>query len=141
MLNYIWPIVLVLLSNTIYQIAAKSIPGEMNSFASLTITYAVAALFCLLMFFVTNKDSTLMAEYAKTNWAPFALGVVIIGLEIGLIFAYRAGWPVSSASVVANTLVAVALIFVAALLYKEQITMTKVAGIALCIGGLVLINK
>lgn len=141
MFNYIWPIVLVLLSNTIYQIAAKGIPGEMNSFASLTITYAVAAVFCLIMFFITSKDSTLLAEYTKTNWAPIALGVVIVGLEVGFVFAYRAGWPVSEASVVANTLVAIALIFVAALLYKEQITMTKVAGIALCIGGLVLINK
>lgn len=141
MFNYVWPIALVLLSNTIYQIAAKGIPGEMNSFASLTITYAVAAIFCLIMFFITNKDSALLMEYAKTNWAPFALGVVIVGLEVGFVFAYRAGWPVSEASVVANTLVAIALIFVAALLYKEQITMTKAAGIALCIGGLVLINK
>lgn len=141
MFNYIWPIALVLISNTIYQIASKSVPGNMDAFASLTITYTVSAVFCLIMFFVTNKNSTLMAEYAKTNWAPFLLGIVIIGLEIGLIFAYRAGWPVSSASVVANTLVAIALIFVAAFVFKEQITMTKIAGIALCMGGLILINK
>ena len=141
MFNYIWPIALAVLSNTIYQIAAKGMPSEMNSFASLTITYVVAAIACLVMFFVTARDTTLAAEYSKTNWAPFVLGVMIIGLEVGMISAYKAGWTVSTAALVANTVLAVILIFVAAILYKEQITLSKIAGIVLCLGGLVLINK
>lgn len=43
MLNYIWPLALVVLSNVFYQISAKSVPDAMNPFASLTITYLVGA--------------------------------------------------------------------------------------------------
>ena len=41
MLSYVLPIILVVFSNVVYQICAKSIPGEINPLASLTIT-----LFC-----------------------------------------------------------------------------------------------
>ena len=43
MLAYIWPLGLVVLSNVIYQICAKSVPQGMSPFASLTVTYAVSA--------------------------------------------------------------------------------------------------
>ena len=47
MLNYVWPLALVVLSNVLYQICAKSIPKEMDPLASLTITtsYAERSLF------------------------------------------------------------------------------------------------
>ncbi len=41
MFNYVWPIALVIISNVVYQICAKSVPKEMNPFASLTVTYVV----------------------------------------------------------------------------------------------------
>ena len=47
MLNYIWPLLIIILSNTVYQICAKGIPEQMNTYASMTITYAVATLFLL----------------------------------------------------------------------------------------------
>ncbi len=37
MFNYVWPMILVIISNVIYQICAKSVPKEMNPFASLFI--------------------------------------------------------------------------------------------------------
>ena len=43
MLAYIWPIALVVLSNTLYQICAKSVPEGMNPLASLTVTYFIGA--------------------------------------------------------------------------------------------------
>ena len=45
MFNYLWPLAVIILSNTIYQICAKGIPEEMNTFASMTVTYGVAAIF------------------------------------------------------------------------------------------------
>lgn len=35
MFNYVWPIALVVLSNVVYQICAKSVLDGMNPFASL----------------------------------------------------------------------------------------------------------
>lgn len=140
MFNYVWPIGLVVLSNILYHICAKSVPERLNPFASLTITYAIGAIFSAIMFVVFNKNDSLFQQYGKLNWAPFALGFVIVGLEAGYIFAYKAGWQVSSASIVQSSFLAVALIFIGWLLFKEALTWNKIVGIFICLVGLVFIN-
>ena len=140
MFNYIWPLALVVVSNTVYQICAKSVPEGMNPLASLTITYVVGAVASLVLYFALNKGGNIVAEWGKTNWAPFVLGFVIVGLEVGYIYAFKAGWPVSTAQIVQSAVLAVILIFVGKLLYDEGITWNKIVGIAVCLGGLGLIN-
>ncbi len=141
MFSFIWPIALVVLSNVAYQVCAKSTPEGMNPFASLTVTYLVGAVFSALIYFAFGSGGNLLNEYAKLNWAPFALGIVIVGLEVGFIFAYKAGWQVSAASVVQSSFLAVALIFVGWLLYKEALTWNKIVGVVICLIGLVFINR
>jgi len=140
MFNYIWPIGLVLISNVFYQICAKSVPEKMDPFASVTITYLVGAAISFILFFVLNKDANLIKEYSKLNWAPIVLGAVIVGLEAGSIYAYKAGWPISTMQIVQASALAVILIFVGFFLYKEPLTWNKILGIIVCLGGLVLIN-
>lgn len=140
MFNYVWPLGLVVLSNVIYQICAKTVPDKMNPFASLTITYVVGAIVSLILYFVLRTEGNIIQEYQKTNWAPFVLGIVIVGLEVGYIYAYKAGWQVSAAQIVQAAVLAVILIFVGYLLYKEAITWNKVVGIIVCLAGLGLIN-
>ena len=141
MLSYIWPLLLVVVSNTLYQICAKSVPETMNPFASLTVTYAVSALASLLLYLVLREDGNLSGEYRQLNWAPFVLGVVLVGLEVGCIFAYKNGWAVNSFQIVQGALLGIVLIFVGRLVFAEQITPSKVAGIIICLIGLFFINK
>ena len=140
MFNYVWPIALVVLSNVVYQICAKSAPGDMDPLASLTVTYLVGALASGALYFLLHRGGNLLREYRALNWAPFVLGVVIVGLEVGFIYAYRAGWQVSRAQIVQSAVLAVCLVFVGALLYREHITWTKLAGVAICLVGLVFLN-
>ena len=140
MLAFIWPIALVVLSNTVYQICSKSMPPEVHPFASLTVTYLVGAILSGVMFFVLNPGGNLLREYGKLNWAPFALGIVIVGLEVGFVYAYKAGWQVSTASVVQNAFLAVALVIVGVLLYREHISWSKLVGTGLCLVGLAFIG-
>ena len=140
MIAYIWPLALVILSNTLYQICAKSVPGGIDPLASLTVTYSVGALFSLILYFILNKESNLINEYKHLNWAPFLLGLVIVGLEVGFIYAYKAGWEVSTAQVVQGAVLAVILIFVGRMLYKETITWNKIVGVVVCLAGLGIIN-
>ena len=83
MFSYIWPIALVVLSNVVYQICAKSIPRDIDPFASLTVTYAVGAIASAIIYYVMNKGGHLLREYSHLNWSPFVLGIVIVGLEVG----------------------------------------------------------
>lgn len=140
MFSYIWPIALVVLSNTLYQICAKSVPEGMNPLASLTVTYLVGAAVSCALYFILNRNANLLREIRLTNWAPIVLGVVIVGLEVGFIYAFRAGWQISMAQIVSSAVLAVILIFVGYLLYHEAITWNKIAGIIVCLAGLVLIN-
>ena len=140
MISYVWPICLVVLSNVAYQICAKSVPGDMNPLASLTITYFVGAITSGILYYVLERSGNLIREYGKMNWAPIVLGIVIVGLEVGWIYAYKAGWQVSKGFIVQSAFLAVALIFVGYLFYQETITWNKLVGIGICLVGLVFIN-
>ena len=100
MFSYIWPIAIVVICNTVYQICAKSVPDGMNPFASLTVTYLVAAAASAVLYFSLNRGGNIIQEITRTNWAPITLGLVIVGLEAGYIYAYKAGWPVNAAQIV-----------------------------------------
>jgi len=49
-------------------------------------------------------------------------GITIVGLEVGFIQMYRAGWNISIGSLVANIILAVVLIIVGLLIYKDNIS-------------------
>ncbi len=140
MWEMLWPILLIILSNTIYNVCTKSTPSNVNAFGALMITYIVAAILTAIIFVFLVKPENVAFELTKINWTSVVLGMAIVGLELAYIFAYRAGWKVSSASLVANIGLAIVLIFVGALLYGENISLKQVLGIFVCCGGLFLIN-
>ena len=140
MFSYIWPIALVVLSNVIYQICAKSTPRDIDPLASLTVTYAVGAIASAILYYVTNKSGHLLREYSHLNWSPFVLGIVIVGLEVGWIYAYKAGWQVSTGFIVQSAVLAAVLLLTGHFLYREALTWNKLVGVAICLIGLVFIN-
>ena len=140
-MSMIWPIALVVLSNIVYQICAKGVPKNMDTMASMTITYLVGAACSAVMYFIMNKNGNLLQEYMKINWAPIFLGVSVVGLEVGFIYAYKNGWAISTASIVQSAFLAVALLFVGALLYHETINISKIIGIGFCLVGLFFLKR
>ena len=71
----------------------------------------------------------------------FVLGLAVVGLEVGAIFMYKVGWEVSVGNIVQAIFVAIALLVVGVMVYKEPLTGTKLAGIAACLVGIFLLNK
>lgn len=140
MIYYYLPIVLTVIANVFYHIFQKSIPDNASPILSLIITYLTATLVSALFLFCELKDTSLLAELKKINWASLALGVSIIGLELGFLLAYRVGWNISIGALIANITVSLLLIPIGIAFYHETLTMQSIVGIALCIGGLLLIN-
>ena len=138
---YVFSILLIVISNVVYNICTKSTPGQINPFTSLLVTYLTAALLVLLAgrFFPSEKG--FIQSFGHLNWTSLALGVAIVGLEFGYIMAYRAGWNISIGSLVANILLAVMLIPVGVYLFREGFGANKIIGTVLCIAGLTMINK
>ena len=140
MWKLIWPILVVILSNTFYNICMKSMPGDVNAFGALMVTYLVAAIISGIIFVYAVGPSNVGVEMSKINWTSVVLALAIVGLEVGYVFVYRAGWAVSTASVVANIGLACVLIFVGYFLYRENVSISQIVGIIVCMFGLVLIN-
>lgn len=141
MWNMIWPMLVVVGANTIYNISTKSTPTDINAFASLAVSYLIAAVSSVVLFFLTSDGKSLVTELAKTNWSTYALGIAIIGLEFGYICIYRAGWKISVASLVSNISLACVLLLVGLFVYKEVITLKQFIGMGICALGLMLIAK
>ena len=140
MFSYIWPIALVVISNAVYQVCAKSTPESVNPFASLTVTYLVGAAASAILYFALGSGGNLLKGYGKLNWTSFVLGVVIVGPEVGWIYAYKAGWQVSMGFIVQSAFLATALLLIGFFLYHEALTWNKLVGVAICLVGLVFIN-
>ena len=141
MWSMLWPILLVVVGNTFYNICAKSTPGSVNGFASLTISYLVAGVCALIMFFLTSEEKNLAAELARTNWTAWVLGIVLVALEFGFIAMYRAGWKIGIAVQYTNIALACVLVLVGVVLYRETITFRQIIGMAVSALGLILIAK
>lgn len=131
---------MVILANTFYNICMKSMPSDVNPFGALMITYLVAAIISGVIFvFMVGPDNA-GSEIAKINWTSVILALAIVGLEVGYVFVYRAGWAVNTASVVANIGLACVLIVVGYFLYRENMSFNQILGIIVCMVGLILIN-
>ena len=140
MFSYIWPIALAILSNVLYHICAKTTPEGVHPFASLTVTYLTGAVLSAVLYYVPAPQANIVKECSRLNWAPFALGIVIVGLEGGWLYAYKAGWQVNTGFIVQSAFVSVLLLFVGYFLYREALSWNKLLGTAICLLGLVFIN-
>lgn len=142
MFIYVFSIVLIVASNILYNICQKSTPENANPFSALFVTYLVAAFITVVIFLLNKTDSkNLFHSFKELNWTSIALGISIVGLEFGYLMAYRAGWKISLGSLVANIALALALIPVGILFYKEGFNVNKIIGAVFCIIGLILIGK
>ena len=139
MWNYIWPVLLILGSNIAYNLMTKSTLVQVNPFASLTVTYLVAAAFSFVLLLFSSSGHPL-ANFREVNWTGIVLGMAIVCLELGYICLYRAGWNISVGSLVTNVLLAACLLVIGLIVFKEAVGVKQMLGIAVCLCGLVLIN-
>ncbi|MDO5111176.1 MAG: EamA family transporter [Clostridia bacterium] len=141
MWNLLWPIMTVVAANCLYNICTKQTPGDVNAFASLSVTYLIASALSVAAFFLSHAHKSYLQEISRLNWTSIALGLSIVALEFGYISIYRAGWKVSLGSLVANISLACILLFVGLLFYKETLSPKQLLGMAVCVVGLILLGE
>lgn len=139
--SYYISIVIVVLSNILYHVFQKSIPQQFNPFVSLIVTYITAIVFSLVLLPFCNSNFSISEHLKYSFWPSIALGFAIVGLEVGFLLAYRSGWDISIASVLSNISVAIFLIPVGLLIYKESFSKINFVGIIFCVVGLILVRK
>ncbi len=139
-LAYISPLLLGILGNVLYNVVGKSTPEKINPFFSLTVTYCVALISCVILFFITSHGGNIFAAASKANWASYCLGGCIVFTDLSLILLFRAGWDISVGSLIANIACSVIVVIIGVLVFKESLTLAKLFGVITCAVGLYVIN-
>jgi drug/metabolite transporter (DMT)-like permease len=140
MLIYYLAILLVVISNVFYQVSQKLTPHDVNPILSIITAYFTAIIFSIILLpFYPLKDG-LVNSLKKMNWASFTLGITIVGIELGFLLAYRAGWNISLAQLFSTALITLMLIPIGVLFFHEKLTLINMLGILLCFGGFILIS-
>ena len=130
---------LAVASNLLYHVSQKSVPGGVHPVASLLVTYGVAIAVTLLVWPLYPGPRAGWRSLSAVNWASVGAGVAIVGVEMGILLAYRAGLRVSLGATLVNVFVAALLVPIGLLLFRESLTPANVAGLALCAAGIWLL--
>jgi drug/metabolite transporter (DMT)-like permease len=135
------PLALVVCGSLVYHVAAKSVPKALDPVAALIGVYATALAASLVACALARRGA--LTAHLSSVWHPTigAVGLGALMIELGFLMTYRAAWPVSIASVMTNGLVAVLLMPIGAAVFGEPITTIKVAGVALCLLGVALLQR
>jgi drug/metabolite transporter (DMT)-like permease len=135
------PLVLTVCGGAFYHVAAKSIPKTIDAALVLVVAYAAALVASIAAYLLMPAAVT--DAPAVRPWHPAVIGVGAGAflIELGYVLTYRAGWPVSLASVLTNGLVAMLLVPIGIVIFGERLSMVNCAGIVLCLMGLALLHR
>lgn len=137
---YYISLLIAVASGIMYHITQKSIDHDVNPLISLMVTYAVALGVTLIIYQVDKDKVSLVSEFQNLNWASFALGIAIVGLELGILLAYRNGWDISKLGLFNNILVSLILLPIGFAFFREHASLKTMLGIGVSLAGLYIIK-
>ena len=140
MFLFYFSIGLAITSTLLYHITQKLTPANVNPALALIVTYITALVLCVLLLPFFPLRTGFQAALGQLNWASFALAFAIVGLEVGFLLAYRAGWNISIAAIFVNVAGTLLLVPIGLLFFKEKLSPINMIGILVCILGLVMVN-
>jgi drug/metabolite transporter (DMT)-like permease len=137
---FYFSIALTICSSALYHFSQKQIPAGVHPIVSVIVTYMVSLVICLgLLYFLWPKEGVWQAV-KQLNWASYVLALSLIGLEVGFLLAYRAGWNIGLAAVLVNVAASLILIPIALFVFRDTLSWINIAGILVCLVGLVMLN-
>jgi drug/metabolite transporter (DMT)-like permease len=144
---YLISIVIAIGANIIYHLSMSKMPQRLNPFLGLSFSYLVAILLTLFFYLFGPQTGLRFLDLAKGGKnlqmlvAPFAVGLAVVGIEVGFLWAYQSGWTPARAPVYVNTVVAVVLVPVSYFLLKETFSWARLSGVMFCILGIWLLSR
>jgi len=125
----------------LYHVVQKNIPRDANPLVTFASAYLMASAVCIAFLLATGEIRRGADLLRGQNWILIVLlGVSAIGVELGVLYAYRTGWKISTTSITTGTFTAISLALIGVLWFKEELTAINVVGIALCVIGVICVN-
>ena len=128
---------LVVAGNILYHLSQKSIPRGLNPAFSVTVSYLVALALSIAIY-PFFSDQPFRESSRQLNWSSFGVGVAAVIIEFAFLLVYRSGWNLSIATTIASAAIAVVLIPLGILVFREHVSPLNVVGLLMCLAGLVL---
>jgi drug/metabolite transporter (DMT)-like permease len=132
---------IAIFSIVIYQVLQKDISVNLNPMSSLIITYTVALISSIFLYFFLPSTCSLIDSFKNANYASYFLGIAIVGIEAGFLLIYRSGWDIGIATLFSSSFTNILLIVIGLIFFREYLTGTKIIGILFCMIGAYLINQ
>ncbi len=140
-MGYFLAPILIVAGLVVYQLAQKSTDQNTNPFVVVIMAYLIGIAACVAGYFLfPRQDAELMPMMKTVSWSALGIGLGAAAIEIGFMLAYRAGWNVSLLPISVNVISAAMLIAIGLIVFKESLSLEKVAGLVLCIAGFILIT-
>lgn len=134
-------IALAIAGNLGYHLSQKVMRPDADPWLSLAFAYAAAFAVCTIGYTVTGGWTVVAQDLRKLGWPSVGVGVAIVGIELGFLLAYRAGWRLNTASLMVNVTVAVLLLPIAYLLFHETLSLRRGLGVLLAVAALALLTS
>ncbi|MGH7336216.1 MAG: hypothetical protein ACREI7_01440 [Myxococcota bacterium] len=135
------PLILIVVANVAYHLGQKSVPRAAHPIGAALAMCVVAAVGGLALLPFVTPAPTRESLGATLHWSVALIGLGILGVELGFLLAYRLGWEISTASLVQAVLLALALVPIGVLAYRETWNLSRFAGLVLALSGLWLLGR
>jgi drug/metabolite transporter (DMT)-like permease len=133
------PLLMIVGGGVLYHISQKATPAAVDPFLALCISFGLASLTCLGLFIARQGISP--AQLHKVSWTSIALALSLVAIESGYLIGYRAGLKLNITSFVCNNLIALVLLGIGTILYREAFTFRTGSGMVICAAGLLLLLR
>lgn len=130
------PLLLVVVGNVVYHLGQKTMPREAPPLSAIVVAYLVGITACLAALPLLEPGWSLAGARPALSWSAVAVGLGAAAIEVGFLLAYRSGWPLSSASLVALSVVALVLLPIGVRFFAESWSWSRTLGLVLCLTGL-----
>ena len=137
---YYISLVICALSGVMYHVSQKSISSKANPIVSIIVTYAVALCVSLLFLLFDKNRTAFFTSLQNLNWASYALGISIVGIEFGFLMASRAGWGIGKMNLAYTLILSFILIPLGMMFFKEHHSIRTFIGIGISIAGLLIMK-
>ena len=134
-------IALVVLGNVSYHLGQRAIPRDVHPVLATLAAYLVALAGTVATIPFLARGTPLTTAWRSLNGSTVLVGLGIVAVEIGFLLAYRTGWTIGSASLVANAIVAMVLLGIGVLAFHEPVSLARLSGVGLCLAGLWLVTR
>jgi len=122
----------------LYHLCQKASPATVDPFLSLCVSFGLASLTCLAI--SATHHGVTSEQVHRLNWACVGLAASVVLIESGYLIGYRFGLKLNITSFACNTMIAVVLLAVGTVVYRESFNLKNASGMVLCVIGLLLLR-